>query len=116
LTSRTNQKSGNPPFAAPEAKKLTASPDGVITNESVLREFMARAETKDDKKDLNSSTSMANQVIAMYFLTWTQSYDRELQRQRYRIYNTTSSLVRVESTKKFFYILCKNALGSQLQR
>jgi len=42
---------------------LTASPDGVITNENMLREYIASLDAKDDaKKDLNNSSTFANQV------------------------------------------------------
>jgi hypothetical protein len=42
---------------------LTASPDGAITNENILRDYIASIEAKEDaKKELNNSSMMANQV------------------------------------------------------
>ena len=46
-----------------ESKRPTASPDGVMTNENMLREYMASLEAKEDaKKDLNNTSTFANQV------------------------------------------------------
>ena len=46
-----------------DSKKLTASPDGAITNENILRDYIASIEAKEDaKKELNNSSMMANQV------------------------------------------------------
>ena len=42
---------------------MTASPDGVITSENMLREYISSLDAKDDaKKDLNNSSTFANQV------------------------------------------------------
>ena len=50
-------------LTAPEPKKLTASPDGVITSEALLKEFISSVEAKDEaKKDLNDSTNVMSQV------------------------------------------------------
>ncbi len=50
-------------FLVQDSKKLTASPDGAITNENILRDYIASIEAKEDaKKELNNSSMMANQV------------------------------------------------------
>ena len=54
-----------------ESKRPTASPDGVMTNENMLREYMASLEAKEDaKKDLNNTSTFANQV-QWRFKDWT---------------------------------------------
>ena len=51
------------PRPGKESKRPTASPDGVMTNENMLREYMASLEAKEDaKKDLNNTSTFANQV------------------------------------------------------
>jgi hypothetical protein len=51
-------------------------------------------------------------VIRTYdLLLWSQSYDRELQRQRFKNFHTTSSQVRFE-IKKIFSSKLKNALAT----
>jgi hypothetical protein len=35
-------------------------------------------------------------------MSWSQSYDRELQRQRCKFYNSTTSLARIENINLFF--------------
>ena len=46
---------------------MTASPDGVITNENMLREYISSLDAKDDaKKDLNNSSTFANQVSVSF--------------------------------------------------
>ncbi len=57
---------------SPSSQKITASPDGVITSQKKLREFIASLDTKDEAAnktlDLNSSSPLANQVRkANYF-------------------------------------------------
>ena len=58
-------------FAAAEPK-VTPSPDGVITNESALKDFIRSVAVKEEpKKDLNTSSSNAvNQVC--FWLLWIQ--------------------------------------------
>ena len=52
-----------------DSKKLSASPDGVITNENILRDYIASLEAKEDaKKDLNNSSMIANQVWVPSFV------------------------------------------------
>ena len=46
-----------------ELKRPTASPDGVMTNENMLREYMASLEAKEHaKKDLNNTSTIGNPV------------------------------------------------------
>jgi hypothetical protein len=55
-----------------------------------------------------------SQSFILHF--WSQSYDRELQRRRCKVYNGSSSLSRFESKKNVSFPLLKNALAQRCRR
>jgi hypothetical protein len=52
----------------------------------------------------------------IYIYFWSQSYDRELQRRRCKVYNGSSSLSRFKSKKNVSFPLLKNALAQRCRR
>jgi hypothetical protein len=64
---------------------------------------MLSVNTDDSCKDPEPDGDLKILKGSAEIQTWSQSYDRELQRQRCKSYNATSSLVRFENKNIFFY-------------